>query len=82
MSSMRIIYDQGHRQFGILLFDLHDRPARYRACFTSVTCPGKKVWHAMRIMRRANGSAAKNLFFDHEGQLVHTVDCSKRPCWK
>ena len=82
MGSMRIIYDQGHRQFGVLLYDVQGRPARYRACFTSKTCPRKKTWHAMRIKRRANGSVSKNLFFDHEGQLVGTVDCSKRPCWR
>ena len=82
MGSMRIIYDQGHRQFGILLYDIQDRPARYRACFTSRTCPRKKTWHAMRIQRRANGSVSKNLFFDHEGQLVATISCDKKPCWR
>ena len=82
MGSMRLIYDQGHRTFGVLLYDIHGSPARYRACFTARTCPRNKIWHAMRVMRRANGSVSKNLFFDHEGQLVAIINCSKVPCWK
>ena len=82
MGSMRIIYDRGHRLFGLLLYDIHDRPARYRACFTGRSCPSKKPWHAVRVMRRANGSVARNSFFDHEGQLVKTINCDKVPCWQ
>ncbi len=82
MGSMRIIYDRGHRLFGLLLYDVDDRPARYRACFTGRSCPSKKPWHAVRVMRRANGSVARNSFFDHEGQLVKTISCDKVPCWQ
>ena len=82
MAAKRMIFDQGHRLFGVLLDDVHGKPARYRACFTARTCPSRGTWHAVRIMRRKNGSVSRNLFFDHNGQLVFTVDCAKVPCWK
>lgn len=77
----RRIYDSGHRLFGILLFDAQQKPARYRGCYTGRTCPDVP-WHAMRVVREANGSVMRNLFFDHDGQLIRTVLCDRARCWK
>lgn len=81
MSYRKTIYDEGHRVFGFLLFDKGRKPAAYRGCFTGRTCP-PRPWHAVRVMRRPNGSVSSNLFFDRDGQLIHTVDCGKHLCWK
>ena len=77
----RYIYDAGHRMFGLLLYDRWGNPARYRGCIVGKTCPNRS-WHAMRVVRRLDGSVANNLFFDHDGQLIHTVDCGKQRCWR
>lgn len=77
----RRIYDQGHRLFGVLLYDNHRKPARYRGCYTGRTCPDQP-WHAMRVVREPNGSVSRNLFFDREGQLIRTVLCERARCWK
>jgi uncharacterized protein YjhX (UPF0386 family) len=77
----RRVYDQGHRLFGILLYDEQRRPARYRGCYTGRTCPDQP-WHAMRVVREANGRVSRNLFFDKDGQLIRTVLCARARCWK
>lgn len=76
----RYLYDEGHRDFAKLLFDVDDRPARYTGCFTGQQCPGQ-TWHALRVRRTANGKVASNVYFDHDGQLKATLDCSKKRCW-
>lgn len=80
MAIRAAIYDQGHRRFGLLLYDAQQRPASYRACFTGVRCPGK-AWHAVRIMRNPQGKVTTNLYFDRDGQLIHTLNCDKQRCW-
>lgn len=83
MAVRRVIYDRGHRIFGLLLFDRRNKPARYHGCYVGRTCPPRgKPWHAMRVMRRENGSVESNLFFDEHGQLIYTVECNKHRCWK
>lgn len=80
-SRQQNIFDRGHRLFGVLLFDIQGQPARYRGCFTNRTCP-QGPWHAVRVMRSASGRLEVNLFFDENGQLIHTVDCDKHLCWE
>jgi hypothetical protein len=80
MSIRRELYDAGHRKFAVLLLDKAGKPARYSGCFVGVHCPTGK-WHAVRIVRTANGSVQKNLYFDADGQLVQTVACGKVRCW-
>ena len=81
MARKRYIFDGGHRNFGMLLFNARQEPSAYSGCFTGQRCT-KKKWHALRISRRANGSVAKNLFFDGDGQLIDSIDCAKTLCWK
>ena len=81
MARKRYIYDSGHRNFGQILFNAKGEPAKYRGCFSGQRCTSK-AWHALRIMRRPNGSVAENLFFDRDGQLIDTINCKKELCWK
>lgn len=76
----RDLHDAAHRRFGVVLLDRQGRPARYGGCYTGVTCP-RRPWHAVRIVRRANGSAESNQFFDAAGQLLETKACSATPCF-
>lgn len=81
MARKRYIYDAGHRNFGMLLFDARGEPSSYSGCFTGQRCT-KKKWHALRITRGANGAVDKNLFFDRAGQLIDSIDCAKELCWQ
>lgn len=81
MATKRYIYDAGHRNFGMLLFDAKGEAATYKGCFTGQRCT-KKTWHALRITRKPNGAVDKNLFFDNKGQLIDTIDCGKELCWR
>ena len=80
MSIKRYLYDEGHRDFAKLLFDVSDKRARYTGCFTGQDCPNK-AWHAVRVRRQANGKGIGNLYFDADGQLMATLDCVKKRCW-
>jgi hypothetical protein len=75
----RSLWDASHRLFGYQLLDASGKPARYNACFMGMTCP-KKDWHAVRIHRRPNGRVESNQFFDAEGQLIESIDCSAKQC--
>jgi len=77
----RELYDAAHRRFGVLLFDVAGKPARYEGCYTGSTCPDGD-WHAVRIVRRRDGSVEKNLFFDAGGQLTATQSCTTMPCFR
>jgi len=77
----RYLYDDGHRLFGILLYDAQGKPAIYSGCFTGLTCPSRP-WHAVRVVRSDKGRVTKNLFFDRSRALVHTNDCGVAQCWK
>jgi hypothetical protein len=81
MVKQRFVYDKGHRMFGMLLFDANGKPARYRACFSRMTCPGRP-WHAIRIIRSQRGDVTQNVFFDYRKQHVGTIDCKRNPCWE
>ena len=81
MATKRYIYDAGHRNFGMLLFDARGEAATYKGCFTGQRCT-KKPWHALRITRKPNGAVDKNLFFDKSGQLIDAIDCDKELCWR
>jgi hypothetical protein len=80
LSIKRYLYDEGHREFAKLLFDVSDKRARYTGCFTGQDCPAK-TWHAVRVRRQANGKVTGNLYFDADGQLVANYDCNKKRCW-
>jgi hypothetical protein len=77
----RELYDAGHRRFAVLLLDRAGKPARYKGCYSGVECP-RGSWHAVRIVRLASGSVEKNQYFDHAGQLIHTLGCQRHRCWK
>jgi hypothetical protein len=84
MASRRTLFDQSHRRFAVLLYDGQGKPARYRACFMGAYCPlpgSSPTWHAVRIGRAKNGEVQKNLFFDHHGTLIRSVDCPGVQCW-
>ena len=78
-ATRRDLFDATHRRFGIVLLDKQGKPATYGGCYSGMTCP--KSWHAVRIVRRANGSAEANKFFDAAGRLVETKACSAAPCF-
>lgn len=75
----RDLYDAAHRTFGILMLDKTGSPAMYEGCYTGVTCPAQ--WHAVRIVRRTDGKAVENQYFDLNGQLIYTVKCSEASCF-
>jgi hypothetical protein len=74
------LYDAAHRRFGILLYDRAGQPSQNPGCYTGATCPGR-AWHAVRIVRRTDGSAEKNVFFDASKRLIDTKFCSVTPCF-
>jgi hypothetical protein len=74
------LYDAAHRRFGILLHDRAGQPSQNPGCYTGATCPGQP-WHAVRIVRRTDGSVEKNLFFDDRKKLIDTQLCSSTPCF-
>jgi hypothetical protein len=76
----RELYDARHDRFGILLLDKAGTPAGYDGCYLGATGPSKP-WHAARIVRRSDGTAIANKFFDVDGQLMETVDCAKNGCF-
>ncbi|MBA3395056.1 MAG: hypothetical protein H0T89_20585 [Deltaproteobacteria bacterium] len=77
----RDLYDDAHRLFGVLLFDSNNRPAAYTGCFGGTTCPETESWHAVRVRRRSDGTVASNQFFDANGQLLETFDCTRVMCF-
>jgi hypothetical protein len=81
MKTRRNVYDAYRRLAAVLLFDRDGRPARFRSCFTDAMCP-KEPWHAVRIERRSDGRVERNLFFDHDKQLIKTVHCTNVPCFE
>lgn len=81
MSSQRYLYDAKHRLFGSLLLDKAGNPARYTGCFTGLDCPDT-AWHAVRIVRRADGVAIANVFFDAAGQRLVEHACAKKRCFE
>jgi hypothetical protein len=76
----RDLYDASHRRFGILMLDAAEKPAKYAGCYAGATCPSGD-WHALRIVRHADGTAARNMFFDQAGQLIETFDCLDTRCF-
>lgn len=78
-SIRRDLYDASHRTFGILMLDKTGSPAMYEGCYTGVTCPSS--WHAVRIVRRTDGKAIENVYFDLNGQRIYTVNCSEASCF-
>jgi hypothetical protein len=74
------LFDTAHRRFGLLLYDGNGQPAANTGCYTGATCPDTP-WHAVRIMRRTDGSVEKNLFFDASKKLIATKYCSSSPCF-
>ena len=80
MAVRRDLYDAAHRHFALVILDKAGKPARYTGCFGGVSCA--KVWHAVRIVRKPDGVAEKNQFFDEKGQLTETKDCDKVRCFK
>jgi hypothetical protein len=74
------LFDATHRRFGILLYDRTGQPARNPGCYTGATCP-PRPWHAVRIVRRPDGSVEKNLFFDEHKKLLAAELCSAVPCF-
>jgi hypothetical protein len=80
VATRRDLFDGNHRLFGALLLDKAGHPARYTGCYTGVQCPWRE-WHAVRIVRRPDGSAEKNLFFDAQGKLLETQECTTAQCW-
>ncbi len=81
-SIMRELFDASHRHFAKLLYDRDTKPAHYKGCFTDGTCPTGRDWHALRIVRHADGSVVANQFFDAEGQLIETTQCADVPCFR
>jgi hypothetical protein len=80
VATRRDLFDSAHRLFGVLLLDKQGKPARYTGCYTGVACTWKP-WHALRVIRRHDGSAEKNLFFDDQGQVIETQLCTRVQCW-
>tara|TARA_R110002096_G_scaffold350395_3_gene543598 strand:- start:48084 stop:49856 length:1773 start_codon:yes stop_codon:yes gene_type:complete len=80
MSKMTFLYDPGHQIFGVLLLDADDKPAHYGACFVGLKCPSQP-WHALRVMRSANGQLLSNIFFDAQKLEIKTVDCATSKCF-
>lgn len=78
-AARRDLYDAAHRTFGIIMLDRSGGPAMYEGCYTGVTCPSR--WHAVRIVRRADGRAEHNVYFDQDGQLIYTVNCWEAQCF-
>ena len=74
------LFDTAHRRFGLVLYDRTGQPASNSGCYTGATCPGLP-WHAVRILRRPDGSVEKNLFFDTSKKLIDTKYCSATPCF-
>ena len=74
------LFDTAHRRFGILLYDRTGQPSHNPGCYTGATCPGQP-WHAVRIVRRKDGSVEKNLFFDAGKRLLDTKLCNTTPCF-
>jgi hypothetical protein len=80
VSVRRDLYDVAHRRFAVVLLGPDGKPALYRGCYSGSTCP--KTWHAVRIVRRADGAIENNQFFDDAGQLIDTKDCTKVRCFR
>ncbi|MBA3539140.1 MAG: hypothetical protein H0T79_05895 [Deltaproteobacteria bacterium] len=82
-SIRRDLYDAAHRHFAVLLLDKTSEPALYNGCYVGATCPagGATPWHAVRIVRRSDGSVETNQFFDARGQLMTTTDCRTAQCF-
>ena len=76
----RNLWDANHRLFAVQLFDAAGKPASYGACYVGVSCP-EKPWQAARVNRRGDGKVLTNQFFDADGQLIETIDCSAKPCF-
>ena len=76
----RNLWDATHQLFAVQLLDADRKPARYVGCYTGSTCPDT-AWHAVRINRRPSGAVESNQFFDADGQLMKTIDCSTKPCF-
>ncbi|HWU89136.1 MAG TPA: hypothetical protein VN253_17845, partial [Kofleriaceae bacterium] len=74
------LFDTAHRRFGLVLYDRNGQPASNSGCYTGGTCPDSP-WHAVRILRRKDGSVEKNLFFDTQKKLIDTKFCSASPCF-
>ena len=77
----RDLFDAKHRRFGIVMDDGAGGPADYTGCFGGVACP-EPAWHAVRIVRRVDGSVDKNLFFNARGVLMKTQPCATVPCFE
>ena len=80
VATRRDLYDAAHRRFAVVVLDKAGKPARYTGCYAGHTCPAS--WHAVRIVRRGDGTPEKNQFFDFAGQLVKTMDCKKVRCFQ
>lgn len=80
-TTRRDLYDLAHRPFAVLMLDKQGNPATYTGCYTGATCPSKGGWHAVRIVRRTDGSVSKNQFFDKDGQLLQEMNCRNVPCF-
>ena len=80
MATKRYLFDEGHRDFAMLLYNAKGEAAQYTGCFTGQQCP-KELWHAVRARRQANGKVTANVYFDADAQLVATFDCAKKRCW-
>ncbi|MCX5746890.1 MAG: MG2 domain-containing protein, partial [Proteobacteria bacterium] len=76
----RDLYDALHRHFAILLLDVAGKPARYAGCYQGIACP-TAPWHAMRILRRADGTPEFNVYFDATGHETQRFDCSTARCF-
>jgi len=74
------LFDTAHRRFGLVLYGRTGQPASNSGCYTGATCPGSP-WHAVRILRRKDGSVEKNQFFDTSKKLIDTKYCSASPCF-
>lgn len=74
------LFDTAHRRFAVLLYDRDGDPSNNPGCFTGATCPSRP-WHAVRIVRRKDGTVEKNQFFDAGKKLIDTKFCSTTPCF-
>lgn len=81
MAVRKQLYDTHHRLAAVLLFDDKGAPSRYVACFSGVRCPAGRPWHAVRVVWGDDGVLKQNLYFDHDKQLIETIDCATSPCW-
>ncbi|MEO8705065.1 MAG: hypothetical protein ABI867_33740 [Kofleriaceae bacterium] len=79
MAVQRQLYDPAHREFAKILLDKAGKPAAYTGCFGGIHCPTGS-WHALKLVRSADGELKKQQFFDAAGQLIETQDCSKVRC--